>query len=635
MPSTFSGLEIAKRGMQVHQQALQVTGHNISNADNEHYARQRVEMTTMNPLYEPALNRALNKGMLGQGAVISGVTRVRDNFLDGRILQAEQGKVYWEVRQKYLHHLEIVYNEPSEESLRTQIDRFWAGWQELSQYPEELSHREVVRTSGRELTFRIRSTFDKMIDLRAQVERDLEANVNNINTLAIEIRDLNERILKSQTLGDNPNDLLDRRDALLQELAGLADISVERTDPDELIVHIGGQMLIQGQIHNKLITKSNAANEGLSQVIWEKDGKEVVFKTGRMQALLELRDNVLRENIDKLDLLAANVGDIVNEVHRDGFGLTKETNIDFFKLRTLSRNIRGNFDFNGDGQDDISTVFKMAGRNAVESNRPVGIAGMLTFVKNDEDHTPVHITYRADETLDSIIDRINKSSSGVVAYINHQNNLVLKGTVAEDDWRKNLMIRHVEDSGELLVGFAGLLQNSGTGGSFDYRRIDEINKLQSDLDRITLTPSLHAAGVLELSDEIKGNAALIAAAGGKDIGGTGNPNESYGLKDGSNAIKIAQALRHEKRMIGKAETTDDFYNALISKVGTLTKESESHQKNQEIIMTNLENMRQSVMGVNLDEEMANMVQFQHAYNASAKMIQIMNEMLDKIINHMI
>ncbi|MDH5719100.1 MAG: flagellar hook-associated protein FlgK [Spirochaetia bacterium] len=634
MGSTFSGLEIGKRGLMVHQQALKVTGHNIANASNEHYARQRVEITAMNPLYDPAMNRALTAGTIGQGSKISAITRVRDNFLDGRIHQAEQGKTYWSFRQKYLHHIEVIYNEPAEESLKAQIDNFWASWQELSQYPEELSHRELVRTSGQELTFRLRSTFDKLIELREQIDFEIQANVNQLNTLAYEIRDINEKILKHQTLGDNPNDLLDRRDKLLQELSALADISVEKSDPDELIVYIGGQMLIQGELQNKLQVVSRPENEGLSAVVWESNQSNVLFKNGKMQSLLELRDQVLRENIDKLDLLAVNVADIVNEVHRDGFGLTKETNIDFFEMKTLSRNIRGNFDFNGDGQDDISTVFKMAGRNAVESNKPVGVSGTLTFVKNDENETPVNITYRPDDTLDSIIDRINKSGAGVVAYMNHQDNLALKAVTADDDWRKNFMIRHVEDSGELLVGYAGILQNSGAAGAFDYQRIDEINKLQSNLDRITLTPTLHGAGALEISDLVKGNAALIAAAGGKDIGGTGNVNESYGLKDGSNALKIAQALRHEKRMIGNHETTDDFYNALISKIGIQTREAGNHEENQKIIMTNLENMRQSVMGVNLDEEMANMVQFQHAYNASAKIIQVMNEMLDRIINRL-
>ncbi len=631
MASTFMGLEIAKRGIAAHQTAIQTTGHNISNADNKNYARQRVTIESMHPLYEPSLNRPHGPGMLGQGARTGEIERIRDHFVDNRINATEQSAAYWETRQKYLNQTEIIFNEPSDESLRTQLDRFWQSWQELSQFPEEMSHRELVRTRGKEFAHRMRETFQRLFELRQQVDFELEVSVNRMNDMAEQIRDLNERIMKSQTLGDNPNDLMDRRDALLQELSKMGDIAVERQDPNEIIVYLGGEMLIQGETRHVLKLEGNPANEGLARIVWAHNNRDALFRNGKIQSLLDIRDSVLKENIEKLDLLAVNVHDIVNEVHRDGFGLTKETNIDFFKLDSLSRNIRGNFDLNGDGVDEISAVFKVAGRNQLVADRPIGVAGTLTFYKNDKEHTPIFITYRPDETLKAVIDRINRSGAGVVAYLNHNNNLVLKGNLASDDWRTNFMIRHIEDSGELLVGFAGLLQNSGASGAFDYRRIDDINKLQSDLERITHTPVLHPAGMLRLSDAVEGNVALIAAASGKDVGGTGDVNQGNGAKDGSNALRIAQALRHKETMVGNHRNSDEFYNALVAKLGIESRTAKDQVENQAMIMKNLENIRQSVMGVNLDEEMANMVQFQHGYNASARVLQAINEMLDRII----
>jgi flagellar hook-associated protein 1 FlgK len=162
MPSTFMGIEIARRGIATHQQALTTTGHNISNADNKNYSRQRVDMETMHPLYDPSLNRAGGAGQLGQGPKAGAVERLRDEFVDGRIHNAEQTKSQWETREKYLHQIEVVYNEPSDDSLRAQLDRFWQSWHELSQFPEEMSHRELVRTRGREVTFRMRDTFQKL-----------------------------------------------------------------------------------------------------------------------------------------------------------------------------------------------------------------------------------------------------------------------------------------------------------------------------------------------------------------------------------------------------------------------------------------------------------------------------------------
>jgi flagellar hook-associated protein 1 len=634
MPSTFMGIEIARRGIATHQQALTTTGHNISNADNKNYARQRVDMDTMHPLYDPSLNRASGVGQLGQGPKAGAVERVRDEFVDGRIHNAEQVKSQWETREKYLHQVEVIYNEPSDDSLRAQLDRFWQSWQELAQFPEEMSHRELVRTRGREVTFRMRDTFQKLSDLRRQADFELEVTVGRINDMGTQIKDLNDRIMKSQAVGDRPNDLLDKRDAIVQELSKLADITMEKQDPDEFVLYLGGEMLVQGRVQHKLLLAGDASNEGLKKVTWEHNGQKVLFRAGSAQGLLEMRDITIRENIEKMDLLAINLTDTVNEVHRDGFGLTKETNINFFKLDPLARNIRGNYDLSGDGVDDTSAIFKIAGKNSLSADRPIGVAGTMTFVKNDSEHTPVYVTYRPDMSLQDVINAVNSSDAGVVAYLNHNNNLVIKGREASDNYLTNFMIRHVEDSGEFLTGFSGLLQNSGVAGAFDYRRTDEINKVQSTLDRITLTSMVHPAGSMQLSNEVEGNTALIAAGMGKDVGGTGDANMAFGAKDGGNATRIAQAMRHKSTMVGEYRNTDEFYNALIAKAGIESKTAKEQVDNQKLILTNLENLRQSVMGVNLDEEMAAMVQFQHGYNAAARVMQTMNELLDKIINHM-
>lgn len=89
MPSTFMGIEIARRGVAAHQLALQTTGHNISNADNPHYARQRVNLQAIHPLYDPSLNRPQGPGMLGQGVEAASIERIRDNFVDQRIQETE------------------------------------------------------------------------------------------------------------------------------------------------------------------------------------------------------------------------------------------------------------------------------------------------------------------------------------------------------------------------------------------------------------------------------------------------------------------------------------------------------------------------------------------------------------------
>lgn len=196
------------------------------------------------------------------------------------------------------------------------------------------------------------------------------------------------------------------------------------------------------------------------------------------------------------------------------------------------------------------------------------------------------------------------------------------------------MIRHLEDSGELLVGLTGILTATGVAGSFDYRKVGEINKFQANAQDITLTPMYHPSSFFKMSEDVRNNPANIAAARGKDVNGSGDYNSPNGQKDGSNALLIAAALREKPVMFDYSKTTDDFYNSLISRLGTEAREAKQEYTTQNELMVELENMRQSVMGVNLDEEMANMVQFQQSYNASARMISTLNEMLDTIINRL-
>ena len=632
MSSTFMGLEIAKTGLSAHQQALNVTGHNISNADNKNYSRQKIDMQAMNPLYLPGMNRAQAAGTIGQGVEVAQITRVRDQFIDDKISMTEQSKEYWSTRETVFHQIEIIYNEPADESIRSQLDKFWQSWQELSQYPEEMSHREMVVTTAKELTFRMKNTFSKLDDFRKELDDRIVGEVSMLNDMANSVATLNSKIAKSTALGDKPNDLLDKRDALIQQMSSLADIQVKGQDPDEMMIYIGSQMLVQGNKSFALQTKSNLSNEGLSMVSWKENGEEAIFSNGKIQSLIEMRDTVLKEHLNQNNLLATNIADIVNEVHRDGFGLTKETNIDFFTLKPLSRTLDGNYDMNGDGQNDTTAIFKVAGKNKIDSEHPIGISGHLTFHKNNIEHTEVTVSYGPDETLQDVIHKINRADAGVVSYLNHNNNLVLKGDVAEDTNSKNFMIRHIEDSGQLLVGYAGILNSSGAEGAYDYRRINEIQKLQSNLERITLTPAYNPAASIQVSDMVKNNPALVATAQGKDVGGVGDNNKGNGLKDGSNALKIAQALRHNSTMVGHYNNTDDFYNSLIAKMGIESKTAQDELQTQKLILGNLENLRQSISGVNLDEEMSNMVQFQHGYNASAKVISVMDEMLEKIIN---
>ena len=311
-----------------------------------------------------------------------------------------------------------------------------------------------------------------------------------------------------------------------------------------------------------------------------------------------------------------------------------KTNLNFFQPRDLALNSNAEYDTDGDGVNDKTAIYRVTGRTTLDADRPIAISGTITIQKNDEKSTQVLIPYNVDDTLNDVIKRINRSEAGVVAFMNHDNQLVLKGVVAENTIRENFMIRHLEDSGNLLVGMTGILNGSGTAGAFDYNRLGEISKLQAPPQDITFTPQFHPAAFVRLSDDISNNVNNIAAARGKDVGGTGDYNKANGQKDGSNALLVASFLRDKPMMVNYDQNFADFYNGMISKIGTEARESKQELGTQVALLGEFEKLRQSVMGVNLDEEMANMVQYQHSYNAAAKMINVQNEMLDVLINRL-
>jgi flagellar hook-associated protein 1 FlgK len=368
----------------------------------------------------------------------------------------------------------------------------------------------------------------------------------------------------------------------------------------------------------------------MHDVVWKDTETSVSVKNGELAGLIEVRDVIIRQNITDVNALAINLSDLTNEVHKDGFGRRGQTNLEFFRHLNISDNNEGNFDINNDCVNDITAIYKVAGNNKLDASAAIGIAGTLTFARNDKLDSIAEVDYNESDTVNSVMKKINDANVGVVAYIDHNGHFALKATAARDDDRKHFMIRHLEDSGQFFVGLTGVLKQSGQSGSFDYRRIDDIMKFIPQREHITITPKFNPAAHVAVSEAVIRDVDVIAASKGKDVGGTGDYNVTNGIGDGTNALEIA-SLRHKTSMVDTKATFNEFYTALISRIGSQGEETKNRIENQTVMLKNLENMRESVSGINLDEEMAGMVAYQHGYNASARMISTIDKMLETII----
>ncbi len=623
MHSTFMGIEIGKRSLMAHTQGLATIGHNLSNASTEGYSRQRVRLGPMEPLYAPQLNRAETPGQIGQGVVVERIERIRDQLLEGRIIAQSNGEGYWGARDKYIMMLEEVYNEPTEVSVRSLLDKFWQGWQELSINPQESAARKAVIQRAEMLLDGIKQRYKSLSEIREMAELDVQAVVEKINTLTSDIAGLNERIVKVKAMGDNPNDLLDRRDLLVEKLSSLIDITVDNRDPDEFVVHSGGIHIVQGRIHRPLKTVIDPENEGYSTVVWSDWNEEAHFRGGELAALLELRDGDIRYEIQNLDLMTMNLVDMVNDIHSQGYGLDGETGRDFFVEYPFVTNVAGNYDTDGDGEFDSTYLFRITGSNRLNPQDQVGLGGEMILSGPEG---PITVGYNPTDTVEDIVERINTSGAEVVAGFDMNNHLYVKATPAAVPENPDFVLGHLEDTGQFLVGYAGILAESGPEGSFDRNEADAVTALAGGDVTYAVAPLSHPSGWVTVNPALERDVSKIAAG----FGIHGRPALSG---DGSAALAVAE-LRNTEVMIGRLNSFDEYFAAAVATVGLKGEEAEIALKTQELIMKDLKDMRESISGVNIDEELSNMIKFQHGYSAAARFVTAYDRLLDTIINRM-
>lgn len=621
MGSTFSGIELGKRSIMAHTDAITTAGHNISNANTEGYSRQRVQLKEFDPLYKPDLERAERAGMIGQGMDSQSINRVRDELLDQRITEQQHSESYWETRSKYYTMIEQIYNEPDDVSIRSNMDKFWEGWQELSVHPESQAARQAVVTRGESLADSIKTKWEALMGVGNLINGDIEATVKQVNDYTRQIASLNAEIVRSRGMGDNPNDLLDRRDLLVDKLSKIINITSDMRDSDEFMVHLDGHVLVQGGIARGFELETVVDNNGYDKLVWKDTGNDAVIKGGTLGALIELRDVDIRSEVQSLNTMTMNFSDLVNDIHRNGYGANNVTGLDFFTQHSFVENVNGNYDRDGDGTLDHSYIFRFTGTTKLNPQEQIGLEGVMTLSGSGGN---VQVAYHPTDTVETVINRINDSNGEVKAYLDRNNNLVLKGTTASAVENPDFVIRHVEDSGFFLTGYTGILQASGAAGAYDYAQADAVQALAGA--QFAVSPVLNPAGYIEVNQALKNDVMSVAAAY-KD--NSGNVNAG----DGRAAVEIA-AIRNTKVMIGHERTFDDYFADSVTNVGLKGEQAENMHLSHSAVMEDLRSLRDSISGVNIDEELADIIKFQHGYNAAAKFVTVWDSLLDTIINRL-
>lgn len=625
MDSTFSGIEIGKKSLFAHKDAMNTIGHNLTNTSKPGYSRQRVIMKTEMPIYAPQLNRANKAGQLGQGMMVQSIERIRDDLLDIRIAEESHRLGYWNSKDKFISLLENIYNEPEDQSIRKRLNDFWDSWQDLSRQPQGLAERNITLERGQAFAETVRSRFHSLNRIYTMANDEVKITIEEINNYLRNISDLNRQIAKAIAMKDQPNDLMDERDLIVDKLSNLISISIEnKRDPNEFLIHTEGKHLIQGAIANEFILEAaNGPTRTKWNILWN-NREPANINTGKLGALINVRDNEIKNEINEIDNMAINITELVNEVHISGHGLDQKSGRIFFDQEYKLTDESGRYDSNGDGQFDSVHIFKINSTNEIFPEEKLGFSGILRFQainKNDF----IEIPYLTTDTVQDIINKINNSNSQVTARINAEGKLEIKAIKEEERDSAIFRIRYIEDSGLFLTTYTGILNASGAEGAYNYQDVNTTNQLINTAS-YSISPLKNPAAWLKVSKEISEDPSKIAS-------GIRTPTNNMPIGNNETALRIASFV-NSQIMIGKNVTLNDYFANTTSNIAIKGQIAEITKNSQEQILRSLTDLRLSISGVNKDEELANMIEFQQSFIAASKFITVSAELIDTIINKM-
>lgn len=320
---SFNGLEVGKRSLTTNQRAMGVTGHNISNANKEGYSRQTVEMNTLS-------NQHPKFGAIGIGSEVEQINRVRNSFIDDRMIKEKSTNSKWEAREINLKHMEYIINEPSEQSIRKVLDEYWEAMQDLSQNPEDMATRVSLKERAEALSNSVSSTYERFEALKADFDNNIEVVANNINSITRRMAEINGQIRRVEAGGGRANDLRDEFDLLTEKLSELTNVKVSRKGR-EYAVSMGGRTVVQDDFSKDItVRRDQKVNGGQAQLYWDDIDEPVLIQDGTLKGLLELRDEDAVKYMRYMDQLAIGIIDATNDVNQAGFDYRGVAGGDFF-----------------------------------------------------------------------------------------------------------------------------------------------------------------------------------------------------------------------------------------------------------------------------------------------------------------
>ncbi|HER34225.1 MAG: flagellar hook-associated protein FlgK [Halothiobacillaceae bacterium] len=554
-------------GLLAVQRALATTGHNVSNANTEGYSRQRVEMSAQMPQF-------MGNGYIGSGTKVDSITRTFDQFVESQLRDATSDSSRLSFVQDFASQVTGVLGD-TETGMTRSTEAFFNAAGDVASNPTDITSRQAFLNQAGALTDRFNRMDEQLAQLNAGLGQQADAITREVNTFAQEVADLNGKISTAFAQNPNalPNDLLDRRDQLIQNIAERINVRVTDDDAGSLNLAVGsGQSLVTANTAAEL--KAVNAPSGLEIQI---DGRSITSRVtgGDLGGMIEAQSTLIQPLRSELGRTAMVIAQEVNAIQRDGFDLNGNPGESLFNV--------------GQGDPDVDPMMG----NVTASPR-------------------------------------NGSSASAQAEITDATLL---------------------ESGRYVARFDGSVWNiskengSGTSIAFDPASVTPATTAAipgMDLtfgggapavgDMLYIDAGLGAAGQMSTRDL---SPAEVAAAG--SVLDQNGDRVTAGSRDNTNIQRITelanQAVVGQSASAGlDGQTIGGAISSAVSQAGSVARTAELQGESARAALDNLEARKQSVSGVNLDEEAAKLLQYQQQYQALARSISISGDLFQSVLN---
>ena len=564
-------LQVGRSGLLTSQAALQVTGHNLANVGTQGYHRQTVSLAPAGS------SRIGNDAFVGRGVQLQAITRQINEALEARLRGSIADQSGSLAQHELLSQIESLQNELSGADLSTQLGAFFNSWSQLANNPQDLSLRTLVMEEGANLANFVQTLRGDLAAMRGQIDKSAKDAAAEVDNLLSQIEQVNGRIALAGGHGGSSGTaaagLMDQRDALLSQLSQYLDISTVTQESGVTDVFVGSlPIILNGKSRGvELRTQTVDGDLQIDLVIGD-DKSPLDLSSGRLGAMVSFRKGEMQAAMDTLDQFASELIWQVNRVHSSGQGL--------------------------DGMSQITGSYQVLDDTLALNDPAAGL-----------DFAPSHGSFQIHVTQKSTGQRVTSTINVDLDGINPGSDTTLAGLVADLDAVGNVTATITSD---------GRLQIAADGQDFEIGFSDDSSGALAALGVNTFFTGGDAYDIA-VNPVIQQQPRLLAASGNHLPG------------DNGNALALA-ALRDQPFDSLQGLSLSGFWNRHIEDYAIRTSQAKQKVDADTIVRENLEQQQQQLSGVNPDEEAVNLIQYQRAYQASARFISSVDELMATLIN---